>query len=395
MKPEKNLARLLGAAALGASALAVSGTAATSLLAQSPAGAAPTCVAAGTTGLTAALVVTGNNVTVPTGPLDATGCDIGIYAGAAATGVTTIDGVTVSGANDTGIFLDQATGTVSNDTIQNNGVNPNRSIGSFGGVVLAGASNSTVSNNTIQNNGGGGVFVNDNGPVNPGAPNAGPGAPVAATDDTVTGNTITANYGNCGIVLATHNTGGSITGGVLSNNTITGHIGVFKATGPDVGGIVVAAASAGATVTGTQVTGNTISDSFEGGIIVHAHAPNDVVTGTTITGNTVGPANNWGQTNGPPTTAGIILGVDVLPPAIAPTITDTTVASNTILGQFYGLWISGVTDVTATPANTISVLPGARPRSTPRFPELATGRWRPTVACSVTATPRSSDPPAA
>ena len=70
-----------------------------------------------------------------------------------------------------------------NNTIQNNGVNPNHSIGSFGGIVLAGATNSTVSNNTIENNGGGGVFVNDNGPVNPGAPNAGPNAPVDATTD--------------------------------------------------------------------------------------------------------------------------------------------------------------------------------------------------------------------
>ena len=105
---------------------------------------------------------------------------------------------------------------------------------------------------------------------------------------------------------------------------------------------MVAAASAGATVSNTQVSGNNISGSFEGGIIVHAHAPNDVVTGTSITGNTVGPANNWGSTNGPPTTAGIILGVDQLPPAIAPTITATTVGGNTILGQFYGLWISGV-----------------------------------------------------
>jgi hypothetical protein len=136
----------------------------------------------------------------------------------------------------------------------------------------------------------------------------------------------------------------------------------------------VAAASVSATVTGTQVTGNTISDSFEGGIIVHAHAPNDVVTGTSITGNTVGPANNWGQTNGPPTTAGIILGVDVLPPAIAPTITETTVASNTILGQFYGLWISGVTDVTTTPSNTISVLPGGAPNFNTPIP--GTGYWQ-------------------
>ena len=122
------------------------------------------------------------------------------------------------------------------------------------------------------------------------------------------------------------------------------------------------------------VSGNNISDSFEGGIIVHAHAPNDVVTGTSITGNTVGPANNWGSTNGPPTTAGIILGVDQLPPAIAPTITGTTVGGNTIFGQFYGLWISGVTDVTINPANTITVLPGGAP--TFNTPAPGSGYWQ-------------------
>ncbi len=371
--------RLLGAGALSASALAISGTAATTLLTQSPAGAAPTCVAAGSTGLTTVDDVT-TSTTISSQTIDATGCDLAIYVEPGVTGVT-IGGATanlgntISGANDTAVLFDAgSSGTVQNNTIENNGVNPNRAIESFGGVVLAGAVNSTVSDNTIKNNGGGGVFVNDNGPVNPGAPNAGPNAPVAATADDVTGNTLTANYGNCGIIYATHNSGGSITGGTISGNTITGNIGVFKATGPDVGGIVVAAASAGATVTNVAVTGNTVSDSFEGGIIVHAHAPNDVVTGTTITGNTVGPANNWGQTNGPPTTAGIILGVDVLPPAIAPTITNTTVASNTILGQFYGLWISGVTDVTATPANTITVLPGGAP--TYNTPAPGSGYWQ-------------------
>ena len=198
-------------------------------------------------------------------------------------------------------------------------------------------------------------------PVNPGAPNAGPNAPVAATNDTVTDNTISGNYGSCGIVYATHNTGGSITGGSISGNTITGHIGVFKATGPDVGGIVVAAASVGATVTDTTVTWQQHQRLVRGrhhrarpcaqrrGDRHHHH------------GNTVGPANNWGQTNGPPTTAGIILGVDLLPPAIAPTITETTVAGNTIFGQFYGLWISGVTDVTMNPANTITVAARRRP----------------------------------
>ncbi|MFZ0252052.1 MAG: right-handed parallel beta-helix repeat-containing protein [Acidimicrobiales bacterium] len=370
--------RLLSAAALGAGALAVSGVAASTLLAE-PAGAV-TCATAGSTGLTAAVVAASNNQVIASQTVDATGCDIGIYVPPNITGVTiggatTADAVTVSGANDTGIFVEQTSGvTIQNDTVQNNGVNPSPGVGSFGGIVLAGVANGTVSDNTVTNNGGGGVFVNDNGPVDPGAPNAGPNAPVPSTDDTVSGNSISGNYGSCGIVYATHNSGGSISGGVIENNTITGHIGVFRSTGPDLGGIVVAAASAGATVTNTQVTGNNISNSFEGGIIVHAHAPNDVVTGTSITGNTVGPANNWGSTNGPPTTAGIILGVDQLPPAIAPTITNTTVGGNTIFGQFYGLWISGVTDVTVNPANTITVTPGGAP--TFNTPAPGSGYWQ-------------------
>jgi len=377
MKTKKRaLTRLLGATALGASALALGGTAATTLFTQS-AGAVG-CTSVPSTGLTAAQVAT-TNQTFSTS-VDATGCDIGIYVPPGITGVTiggatSSAGITVSGANDTGIFVDQTSGTtIENDTVQNNGVAPGAGIESFGGIVLAGVSNSTVSSNTVTGNGGGGIVVNDNGPVNPGAPNPGPNAPVPSNNDTVSNNTISGNYGSCGIVYSTHNSGGSITGGVITGNTITGHIGVFKSTGPDLGGIVVAAASAGATVSNTQVSGNNISGSFEGGIIVHAHAPNDVVTSTSITGNTVGPANNWGSTNGPPTTAGIILGVDQLPPAIAPKITQTTVGGNTIFGQFYGLWISGVTDVTINPANTITVPPGGAP--TFNTPAPGSGYWQ-------------------
>ena len=47
-----------------------------------------------------------------------------------------------------------------------------------------------------------------------------------------------------------------------------------------------------------------------------------------------------------------------VPAAIAPKITTTSVTANTITGQFYGLWISGVTGITTTPANTITTLPG-------------------------------------
>src|SRR6202044_3283518 len=77
---------------------------------------------------------------------------------------------------------------------------------------------------------------------------------------------------------------------------------------------------------------------------------------------------------GPPTTVGMVGGVDLLPPAIAPAITATTVANNTISGQFYGLWISGVSGITTTPANTITVLSGGTPIYT--TPAPGTGYWQ-------------------
>ena len=381
MMLDRRLSRLLGAGWLTIGALGVTGIAASSLLQATPAGAV-SCVSAGSTGLTAALVATtGQTITAQT--IDATGCDLGIYVGPSASGVTiggstAANGVTVSGAKDTGIFVEQQPGGVliDNDTVQNNGVNPNPKIASFGGIVLAGVTDGFVENSTITDNGGGGVFVNDNGPVDPGTATAGPSSVVNSVDDTVSNNTISGNYGSCGIVYATHNTDGQITGGVVSANTITGHVGVFKTTGPDLGGIVLATASASATLSGTLVNGNNISDSYEGGIIVHSHAPSDVVTGVTITDNIVGPTNNWGQTNGPPTTAGIIVGVDHLsvPAAIAPKIKNTSVTANTISGQFYGLWISGVTGITTTPANTITVLSGGT--AIYNTPVPGTGYWQ-------------------
>jgi hypothetical protein len=382
MKFDHRLTRLLGAGWLTVGALSVTGIAASALLEASPASAA-TC--AGPTlpsGLTAAVSVATNNTTIASQNINATGCDYGIYVGPGVTGVT-IGGTTaslgdtVSGANDTGIFVEQTSGvTIENDTVQNNGVNPNPKIASFGGILLAGVTGGVVTDNTVQNNGGGGVFVNDNGPVDPGSPAAGPTNPVPSANDNVMGNKITGNYGSCGIVYATHNTGGSITGGTISGNTITGHVGVFKTSGPDLGGIVLATASAGATLSGTTVTTNTISNSYEGGIIVHSHAPSDVVSGVSISGNTVGPANNWGSTNGPPTTAGIIIGVDQLavPATLAPKITTTSVTGNSINGQFYGLWISGVTGITTNPANTISVLPGGT--AIYNTPTPGTGYWQ-------------------
>ena len=88
------------------------------------------------------------------------------------------------------------------------------------------------------------------------------------------------------------------------------------------------ASAGGATLSGTLVNATTSATRTKAGSSSTATLPSDVVTGVTVTDNIVGPANNWGQTNGPPTTAGIIVGVDQLPvpAAIAPKITDTVTA---------------------------------------------------------------------
>jgi hypothetical protein len=333
----------------------------------------PNTTPAGSTGLTAAVVATTNQI-INT-PVNATGCDIGIYIGSGVDNVT-INGASVTGANVEGIFAEQnpTNLVIENTTVTGNGVAPGARKTPGGGILLAGVSGAVITSNTVTKNNGGGILINDNGPVDTGAGGAGPADVIDSNGDAVTNNTISDNPGSCAIVFATHNTGGQIDGGTIFGNTITGTPGVFTSFGPDVGGIVVAAASAAATVSNVSVSNNNVSESYEAGIIVHSHAPHDLVTGTVITGNTVSNGNNWGQTNGPPTTAGIVVGVDLLPPAIAPAITATTVAGNTISGQFYGLWISGVSGITTTPANTISVLPGGTPIYTTPVP--GSGYWQ-------------------
>ncbi len=373
------LVRMAGAVVVGTVGVTASGIGMASMLGQVPVAGAATCVAAGTTGLTAAMVAT-TGETIASQTVNAAGCGYGIYVPPTVTnvtigGTTAADAVTVTGANDTGIFAEQTSNlTVENATVNGNGVSPASGVGSFGGIVLAGVNNSQVTFNTVTNNVGGGIFVNDNGPTDPGAPNAGPGTPVASSGVTVSNNTISGNYGSCAIVYSTHNTGGTITDGIIDGNVITGHPGVFVSGQPDYGGIVVATASVGATVSNIEVDTNSVSGSYEGGIIVHAHAPSDTVTGVSIETNNVFGGNNWGATNGPPTTAGVIVGTDIIPGATEPVIQQTTVASNTISGQFYGIWVSGVSGLGTSPANTISVLKGGTAIYTTPVP--GTGYWQ-------------------
>ena len=148
------LVRLISAVGIGIAGLGGMGVLVPSL--GSGIAGAVSCSAAGSTGLTAAIVAT-NGQTI-NGPVPATGCDIGIYVGPGVTPVT-ISAATVSGANDEGIFAEQTTAlTISHSTIQNNAANPNPALLSDGGITLAGVSNSTVDSNTVTGNNAGGVL---------------------------------------------------------------------------------------------------------------------------------------------------------------------------------------------------------------------------------------------
>lgn len=140
------LVRMAGAVVVGTAGITASGIGMASMLGEGPVAGAATCVAAGTTGLTADIVATSGQ-TIATQTVNASGCGYGIYVGPGVTGVTiggttAADAVTVTGANDTGIFAEQTTGlTVENTTVNGNGVSPNPTVGSYGGIVLAGVTN--------------------------------------------------------------------------------------------------------------------------------------------------------------------------------------------------------------------------------------------------------------
>ncbi|HVB63883.1 MAG TPA: right-handed parallel beta-helix repeat-containing protein [Nitrolancea sp.] len=289
------------------------------LLTGAPAGAVPLCVAAGSTGLTTSVVA--NSGDVVSGIIDATGCDIGIYAGPGSSNVT-VDGATVSNANDHGIlFQDVSNSIIKNSTVSNNGLAPTNGIEENKGLQLVGTYNVTVQGNIVTGNlADGGIAINDDGPINPGAPNA--GYLRAATHNLIQGNQIYGNSGGCGVVLSAYNSGAGV-----SNNQVVGNNVYNNLSVP----IVVAANLPNTTASQNSVMNNTITNNDGPGVVVHSNAPGDVVTRTTIYGNTIsgngslGPETNFENT-------GIAIRGEVNP------VTYTTVMMNTITDEYYGIF---------------------------------------------------------
>src|SRR5579884_18520 len=320
---------------------------------------AASCSPAGNSGLTAALVATSGQ-TISGQTVDGTGCDIGIYLPPGGNGVT-INGVTVSGADNHGIYgQDNDSVTIEGSTVQNNGLKPNHAINEIKAIELDGATNSTIENNTVQNNfADGGIGIDDDGPNSPGALKGGSSTPVIAKNDVISGNQLPNNYGGCDIVAAAYNSGGGLDHVTITGNSIVGQPGqVNPNAGPFIGQIVVANDFPGNSITNTTVSNNTIIGSALAGIVMHANAPGDTESTTVISGNTL-KLDHWAMPFGPPQLTGIAIQAENGPPGAVPSIDNTLLQANTISNEYYDVWTKGqVTNTRIAPDNAFSFDPG-------------------------------------
>ncbi len=281
--------------------------------------AAPSCVDAGSSGFTAVVVATnGQHIT---GPIDATGCDVGVYVGPDAQNVV-IDSVTVSGANWHGILAQDTSGIiVQNSTVTNNA--PSGESTDFTetkAIQFSGVSDGTIRNNVVMGNGGGGIAVLDDGLINTGTPNRGSRSP--GNNNKVLWNDVENNTNGCGIVVAAYNPGAGVKGNTVANNTVINNP----------AGIVIAADVPFTTVQYNTVISNTSWGNGLADVVVHSNAPGDFVSNNNVLFNQLGSNNSEGQG------IGVIVGAES-PGAV---LVGTAVVGNYFTNERIGIATKGI-----------------------------------------------------
>lgn len=299
------------------------------------------CVAAGTTGLTAA-VVAHDGQRIQNVVVNAAGCDVGIYVGPGADDVT-ISHVYVSGANEHAIFgQDVKDLTIRGSTITNNSFATLPGVAENKAIELVGTWHATVAGNTVVGNFFGGIGIADDGPVDPGAPS--PGTAHASVGNQVIGNLVAGNFHDCGIVVAAYNTGVGARNNIVAGNTVLGNS--PENLGGAVGQIVVATDGPGTSVKYTWVMNNVVNGSLLPGIVVHANVPGDLIWDTHLVDNVIldngayPPAFASGNTpNLPGNFTGISIVAEAYGQPMAPVIANTFVGYDSVANDWYGVWL--------------------------------------------------------
>ena len=285
-------------------------------------------------GFTAAVVATsGQRIT---GSVSASGYDVGIYIGPGVHDVK-VNGANVSGANDQGILVQDASSVViENSTIEDNAIAVYTGLTEAKGIVLAGSRNCLVRNNTLTGNGDGGISVLDDGSRLIFAPTPVTTSPTAGTGNVITGNLIQDNLGGCGIVLSAKNPGGGVSHNVVSSNTVLGFNPAAGDFLPGVGGIIVAGGVYGpVNLEDNVILNNVVTGGFVPGISLHAFGPG-VITGTKLIGNKL--TNNGGAGDG---LSNDSTGMEIFAVPGVGTISGTQVLTDTVSNDTYGVWHVG------------------------------------------------------
>ena len=280
--------------------------------------------------------------------INATGKVYGIFVLGADSNGTVVEGFTVELANNHGIFVQDSSGvTIEHNDVVSNGMHPDNCpesathssppsgpcIEENKAVTLVGTSDSTVvGNNIIDNAMLGGVSINDDGHLNPGALSA--GTPNPAIGNVVTGNTIMGNMGACSIVVSAYNQGEGVIDNTVSNNIVSNNI----------VGIVVAADLPHTSAINNTVAYNTVVDNLvEGGIILHSNTPGDVVSGNHIVGNTL--SGNAIVPSSNKSVAILLIG------AVNP-VYNTTISGNIVRNEQFGIEVLNGTGTAITSDNS-------------------------------------------
>lgn len=282
------------------------------------------------------------------GNVNATGYDVGIYIGPGVHDVTVQD-ATVTGANDEGILVQDASGIVIKDSIvKDNAVAPYVGLSEVKGIALVGTSHVLVTRNTVLHNDHGGIGLYDDGPNSPFAPTAIDLTAVAGVGNVVTDNVVRDNLNDCGIVVSAKNPGGGLYDNVVADNTVLGFDAAAGDFVPGVGGIIVAGGAFGPVqLVNNMVVDNTVIGGFIPGISLHAFGPG-VITGTMVIGNVLSD-NGAGAASHQPT------GLEIAAIPHVGVIAGTQILHTTVASDYYGVFHTGDSGTHIAELSTVAV----------------------------------------
>jgi hypothetical protein len=261
-----------------------------------------------------------------------------VIAGAAASG-TSLSGFTVKNAGLEGVFVNKTSNvTVANNVvIENDAYGPNNPLcvdqpDDCGEAIhLQTVTNSVVRGNLVQHNVGGILLTDEDGPT---------------SGNLIVDNQVLDNTLDCGITLASHhfdlNQAATAQVAGVYQNTVLHNV----ANDNGAAGIGVFAGPPGAAAWENVVNGNTAMSNGFAGIMVHSHTPAQYVNDNVITNNTLA-FNNIDDDN-PFDDARTAISVFS---AVIP-IQHTTIASNDVSREHYGINAVNVVKLSGLPSNT-------------------------------------------